>query len=613
MKLHISQDKQNVVIVPASAREKKVLSDFPGLHKSRNQNYYFPARVNVCKNIINRLKDHLKGTVGVDEEVFALYTSEFKLREIPSSFTYFTTPLEHQEIALRFLYTNGGGGLLLDPGLGKTKVVLDYLALCNFKKSLIVCPKALLFVWEDEVAVHRPDKKIHIRKSMTWDLKIKRLEEKLYDDEKKLKRAQSLLRSLKKGKAEDDRLTAEADIVVLNYEKCSQGYFDLQYMGFDFMAIDEGLVKDPYSKRSKAITKISRSVGSVVIMSGTLVNNTPLDIYSPLKIMEPCLVGGDYKKFQNRYCVMAQSKDDNGNVKGNFAVAFKRLDEIRDTLSTVSIVMRKEEWLKDLPPKDIIPVGCDPSEEQIRILNELSSNYVAQYEDRFIEVESPLTLLSKMYQISNGFFYEQDFEEDIDQLFGRDSEPKKARTTVRLSSNPKIEKLEELYDEELKKQKFILWYNQNAEFDEIASFLDRRKIPYMSIRGGEKDTGGKVRRFNRNPEFQVLVCQAKSVNYGITVLGTKPEDLDKDVNVFSDIDTQVYTEVFYSLNFSLEVFLQQQDRIHRIGQTKACKYYVLINNTPVEIKIFQAIEAKMVLRNSVLVDIVNQIREGLLV
>lgn len=380
------------------------------------------------------------------------------------------------------------------------------------------------------------------------------------------------------------------------------------------MAIDEGLVKDPSANRTQSITRLSRKIPSKVIMSGTLVNNSPEDIFAPVRIMEPCLVGGSVFKFKEEYCIQGSVKDEDGNVKGKFTVGHRHLDEIKGILQCISIVMRKEEWL-DLPDKVFHEVVCQPSEEQVRISSELAANYVTKIGDTFLEVESPLTVMAKLYQISNGFVYIDESEDDIDLLFGREprSKNKKNRRTVLFDSNPKIGELENLCTGKLKKKKFILWYNMDAEFYIIEDLLKKLGISYQSIRGGEKNTGDKVREFNSDPRIQALVCQAKSVNYGITVLGTHPDKLDTDIEVIPDINPLVFTEVFFSLNFSLEVFLQQQDRIHRIGQTHETEYYILINNTPVERKISQALQNKMVLRNHILEDFLYQIREGLLV
>ena len=104
------------------------------------------------------------------------------------------------------------------------------------------------------------------------------------------------------------------------------------------------------------------------------------------------------------------------------------------------------------------------------------------------------------------------------------------------------------------------------------------------------------------------MCQAKSVNYGITVLGTNEEKLEtSDYEVAPGITPEVFTEIFYSLNFSLEVYLQQQDRIHRLGQEHECEYYRLITDSPIEKRIVGAIEDKLELKYEMLVDVAKSL------
>jgi SNF2 family DNA or RNA helicase len=632
MKLSLTLDKRYLEVIPETKQDFRTLAVFPGFSKVQGRRLA-PAKVNVCKNLIHRLKRQVKEPLAVTKEVRELFLSEFRLKTIPSSFTYFTTPLKHQEIALRYLFTNEGGGLLLDPGLGKTKVVLDFIKLMEFKRSLVVCPQALLFVWQDEVAVHRPDLKIHVRRSMTWDKKIARArssiqmiedriggaaeQEPTKEELKKLSRYRHLLNDLISGREEDLAGDEAADVVVMNYERAVRGQLELIHAGYDFLAIDEGLVKDPSSQRTQALTSVSKMVKSSVIMSGTLVNNSPVDIFAPLRILEPSLAGCNLGHFKDRYCQQASVKDEAGNIKNKFIVGFKNVSEAASILQSVSIVMRKEEWLKDLPPKKFIEVKCTPTTEQTEKMDELAANYITTIEGEYLEVSSPLTVMAKLYQISNGFVYLYDDEdESLNDLFGREGPAKKRkksdRRTIYFKDNPKIKELRNLYKTKLEKRKFILWYNTDAEYEMIANALSEDGVYFYSIRGGEKDTGGKVKEFNKNPNVQVLVCQARSVNYGITVLGTRPENLELDIEAIPDINPLVFTEVFFSLNFSLEVFLQQQDRIHRIGQTQTAEYYIIINETPIELRISEAISNKVHLRESVLVDIFSKLNDTIM-
>lgn len=142
-------------------------------------------------------------------------------------------------------------------------------------------------------------------------------------------------------------------------------------------------------------------------------------------------------------------------------------------------------------------------------------------------------------------------------------------------------------------------------------------MKYSVIKGGEKKTGEKVRQFNRDNTVPWLVCQAKSVNYGITVLGNRGSDSEPDAEslegidpslVVPEFDSRVYTQVFFSMNFSLEVYLQQQDRIHRIGQDHECEYYRLFTTSAIDRKVREALDDKMSIREDMLIDIAHKLR-----
>jgi len=171
-----------------------------------------------------------------------------------------------------------------------------------------------------------------------------------------------------------------------------------------------------------------------------------------------------------------------------------------------------------------------------------------------------------------------------------------------------MNQLGNLLDNQLAGRKFILWYNCQAEHELITRFMDSRGISHLSVRGGTKDTGEIVRRFNNDPNVTVMICQAKAVNYGITVLGKDPEALEGIDEVLPEFSTRVYTHVFYSLNYSLEVFLQQQDRSHRIGQTREVDYFILLAECEAEEQVYQALQNKMVIREAILVDFSKRLK-----
>jgi SNF2 family DNA or RNA helicase len=276
--------------------------------------------------------------------------------------------------------------------------------------------------------------------------------------------------------------------------------------------------------------------------------------------------------------------------------------------------MTKEEWLK-LPKKNVHDIYVNLGDDQREFYKSLQSNYIAKIDDTYIEVDNALVMMSKLYQVSNGFVYinEKTEDDEIEDLIGESGKKKKKKTTRHtrfFESQPKINALIKLLSGSAKGKRAILWFNMEAEYQLISRALEEARYSFLSIKGGDRTIGEKVRKFNNDPSIDYLVCQAKSVNYGITVLGTTLEKLeDSDYEIFPDVSPEVHTEIFYSCNFSLEVYLQQQDRIHRIGQTKECDYYRIFANTNVDQKIRRALDDKLFIRKSMLIDIAKELKE----
>ncbi len=576
----ISQYNNGLVkYCPSSKDENKLLRSFPGMLDIGLEKFS-SSKPHVVSNLVARLK--AKGLkIEADQYVKDCVDKTFKLKEIPESFKFFTTPLYHQIVALRFLYTMKSGGLLLEAGMGKTKVVLDYIALSGFVKSLVVSPKALLFVWEDERRTHRPDKSMYVVETTDWDKELPGI--------------------------------LAADIVVINYNKVVLLEDNLKKIPWDYINLDEFLIKDPTTLRTQAVTRLGNNVRYKTGGSGTLVNNSPLDVFAPVRFVEPSLTGPAFSRFKDEYSISKTVTSVDESKKMKFTVGYRKIPEIKSILHSCSIIMTKKEWLKGLPDKVFKDVIVLMADTQRMHYEELASNYITGIDGKFVEVDNPLTVLCKLMQISNGFLYINNPPEEMEWLTGEPVKKKAVKRDIHIfDEQPKANKLIEMLTGDLVNRRVILWYNLYAERLIIESALTKAGIPFLTIAGGEKDTGGKVKEFNSSQKYRVLLCQSKSVNYGITVLGTNPEALEEEgIEVLPDVDTSIYTQIFYSLSFSLETYLQQQDRIHRIGQTHLCEYYHLISNSKIEKDLVRALEDKLELRESILTDILKDYRDSL--
>lgn len=583
MLIQFNQDRTKVLFIHEDGKEYIFLNRFPAFLKGfRDQYFYAPAKPQLIFNLYHRLL-RAKRKLKISQDVLDFLNQPFALKPIPASFKFHTTPMDFQEISLRYLYTVGGGGLLLDPGMGKSKVILDFILLMGFTKALIVCPKPLLFVWEDEIATHRPELTYHTVTTTDWP-------------------------------AEAVGIT-KANVTIINYNKAVAFKEQLKAAGFQFIHLDEFLIKDPSTDRTKDLTDLSYVIPHRAGGSGTLVNNSVHDVFAPVRYLEPSLVSQSSKKFLDHFAVKKTGKDKDGNTV-NRVVAFKYMDEARSILESCSIVMTKEKWLK-LPPKHFHDIFVPLTDEQRRVSQELARNYISTVKGTTIEIDNALVMLSKLYQISNGFIYwtppgeESEVENETAELLADEPKRKKKklkRQTIFFEDSAKIEALRKLTCETIPGRRAILWFNMEAEYTLIKAMLEREGKSFLTIKGGENKTGEKVRTFNTDPSIDYLVCQARSVNYGITVLGTTLEKLEEtDFEIFPGISPEVHTQIFYSMNFSLEVYLQQQDRIHRLGQKHDCDYYRIFAISPVEKRIRDAITEKLTIRHSLLIDIAEKI------
>lgn len=574
MQIKFNTLKNRVLFINEGATEYKNMMSFPAFQKE-GPFFYVPAKVHVVFNVVSKLQTAFK-KIAIDKDVLDFMNGDMDLKKLPEDFKYITSPMEFQDIALRYMYTVGSGGLLLAPGMGKSKVAADYIALMKFKRSIILCPKPLCFVWEDEIAKHRNDLTIHVFKTTDWEKEWEQAKDK--------------------------------DIICMNYSKASILKTQISKVAFDFIHLDEFLIKDPTTARTKDITAISRNIPYRCGGSGTLVNNSILDVYSPVNFLEPALVGTSFTSFKNRYTVR--------NPRDlRMVVGYTKGQEVKATLESCCIVMEKENWLK-LPPKTFHDVYVNLGDDQRDFYSSLSRNYIASLNGATVEVDNALVMAAKLTQCANGFLYisektDEDSEEVMDLLAEEVKKKKKVpRKTQFFSSQPKITAMLDILKNKVKGKRGIIWYNYEAERELISKALDDNKFPFLTIKGGTKNIGAVVREFNNNPNIPWLLCNAKAVNYGITILGTTQEKMeDSDIEIFPGMSPEVHTQIFYSCNFSLECYLQQCDRIHRIGQTHDCHYYRIFANTNVEHRIRKALDDKMLIRKDMLVDICEKLRE----
>ncbi len=476
--------KDGMFVLEHSPEDKKILEETP-------VGRVFPPRPLVLQNVVKRL--------GMDINVIPP-----KIKELPEDFVFHTRPYPHQEHALKLMHTFPGSNLLLDPGLGKTKILLDYLWLKKYSHVLVVAPSPLLDVWEEQGKLHRPE---------------------------------VTLLQVRSGKEE----LPPSGILTMSYRMATLQWPRLLFWKPKLIILDEALIQND-SKATEAMLSLGRIAEERILASGTLVNNSAAQLFYPLQFSEPSLVGRSRLRFRDRYLFTEEITVRTGGEKRTVTVELdgcKNVEELKEVVRSVSIVMRKDDIL-DLPKKIHNVTELPMPEEYSYHWNNILSNSVVDLgEGKVLFIDNPLSAASRLSQLSAGFFYDED------------------RAIYELSTHPKMEAI--LEDLLSSRARSLVWFRYKAEGQIFQEKLRNEGIIFDKVDGSTPNVSAHVRHFN-GTETQVLLAQERVLNYGQTIMGDETQ-------VFPYLESTVSRQYFLSETYSSQVSIQQEDRTHRIGLT----------------------------------------------
>lgn len=139
-----------------------------------------------------------------------------------------------------------------------------------------------------------------------------------------------------------------------------------------------------------------------------------------------------------------------------------------------------------------------------------------------------------------------------------------------------IELLTDLLDDTLDGKPVVVWYSFNAERDAIVTKLKREmsKRKVLVLQGGMTHAAQTqmIAEFDQSKDAVLLVQFSVGKN-GLTLVNCN-------------------NMVFFSLEDNAESFHQAQDRIHRIGQTEDCNYYVFQGVDTIDEAIWNSLQRK---------------------
>ena len=450
-------------------------------------------------------------------------------------------PYEHQRRAAAFaldrLSRGGGAALLMEMGTGKTLTSIGIVGQLwkerRIARLLIVAPLSILGVWRDE-----------------------------FDKFAGYEYCLSVLKGTAARKADTIRHMAgkSLQVLVINYESAWRMEKELAEWRPDMIVCDEGhKIKTHNIAASKAMHRLAGKAKYRLLLTGTVITNKPIDVFSQYKFCDPAIYGNSFYQFRNRYFDMVGF--------GGYTPVMKRSmeGEFTERLHSIAFRATKAECL-DLPEFTDIVQRIDLEPQAMRIYRQLVRDSYAELAEGSVTVTNVLSQLLRLSQLTGGYVGNDDAG-GITQV-----------------STAKLDALSDLVDGAVADgRKIVVIARFVPEIHAIGKMLEKKKIRYAQISGEIRDRDEQIAAFQNDPDVPVFIGQIATAGLGITL-------------------TAASLMVFYSLDYSMSNYEQTRARIHRVGQKNECTYIHLVARGTVDEKVLKALHDKANLAKSLVDD-----------
>ncbi len=406
-----------------------------------------------------------------------------------------------------------GGCLADDMGLGKT--IQTLAVLLNDKErgkknpSLIICPTSVVYNWEKEVQKFTPDLKVHIHAGIQRE--------------------------------RDTAQFKNYDIILTSYGIMRRDLRFLKDFNFHYAILDESQkIKNPSSQTAKAARLLKAD--HRLVLTGTPVENTTIELWSQFAFLNPGLLGSLYY-FKRAFSSPIEKKQDDG------AAAF-----LRDMIFPFIFRRTKEDVARELPPKIEQTFYCAMNPEQEQLYAYWRDHYRAKILDSIDQVgfnKSHMNVLEGLVKLRQIACHPHLVNTAIDEDSG------------------KFESLKELTEEILAENHKVLIFSQFVKMLKLMrGYFDDNKIPYEYLDGHTTNRMQRVDRFQTDPDVRVFLISLKAGGVGLNL-------------------TAADYVIHYDPWWNPAVEVQATDRAHRIGQDKKVFVYRLITKGSVEEKMLE--------------------------
>jgi len=414
-------------------------------------------------------------------------------------------------------------GLFMEPGLGKTTTALTIIAESPRGSTLIVAPKKVAeSVWAQEC--QKWEHLRHMTAVKVMGTPAQRL----------------------------NALKSKSDIYIVNLENLVW-LLDSNQRQFDYLIVDESSrMKDPSTKRFKALKKHLRQFTRRIILTGTPTPQSLQDIWSQVGILDlGSRLESSISKFRSKYLDPDQRNRHTGVVY-NWKLKPGADKQILEKVSDICFSLKAEDYLT-LPERTNLyqKVILDP--QTISHYEKLKKDMVLDMSDGTITAVSAAALANKLLQATSGALYDEQGE-------------------WHSLHESKLEYLESILEEQ--NAPTLLFYNFKFSLERI-----RARFPHAQVLS---DSNIEAWRQGKIP---LLLAHPKSGGIGINL----------------QCNTAAIAQmVWFDLPWSAEDYIQANARIHRQGQEKPVIIHHLVAENTIDEKVVMVLEGKITTQDAVL-------------
>lgn len=351
------------------------------------------------------------------------------------------------------------------------------------------------------------------------------------------------------------------------------------------IVVDESQrIKNPKSKRTQRTILLGEQAVSRRISSGTIIANSPLDLFGQFEFLRPGLLGTtSYRAFTSEFADVlpayhplvqhileeqAKKNKNKGGFRGTPQIirqdekgnkVYRNLDKLRKLIKPLTYRVLKSECL-DLPEKIYQTHYFELTSPQRRTYERVAEEMRFIRDDGDIDLFTAMTLLMKLRQITSGFIL----------VDGEATELKE--------SGPRLAALKEIVEDA--EGSIIVWASFREEIRQVVKAL--RSLGVVQYHGGTstKDRTEAVDSF-QSGEARIFIAHPAAGGLGLTL-------------------TAASVVIYYSSSFSLEERIQSEDRAHRIGTRHNVVYIDLVARETVDERIAAALQKKAIVAAEIL-------------